>query len=121
MPNASAIDRIAAAIHALRPNWPQRSIQTLIEGDASLAAKGFQDLTLALAYVATDPKTLTPARVRETGPWWRIGLPADGDRTQLDPRRPRCQVDTHHHHEPADNCAVCRSDQLTTLTEGASA
>ena len=121
MPDRPGIERIAAATHAYRPDWPPGSIVALIERDPSLRAKTYQDLADAMTHIATDPATQTPARVREVGPWWRIGTPVSSDKSQLDPRRPRCQVDTHHHHEPADNCAVCRSDQLTTLTEGSSA
>lgn len=110
MPNAAATDRIAAAIHLLRPDWPKTSIATLIERDPALSNRGFQDLAVALTYVATDPKSSTPARVKENGPWWRATAetPADARSGPPTPHTPRCPL---HPHEPV-SCGCCRSEWL---------
>ena len=63
------IDRLAAAVNALRPDWPTQSLRTFIA--ANLAERSYRDAALALAWVATDPQTRTPKRVLEGGPWWR--------------------------------------------------
>lgn len=60
--------RLAAAINALRPDWPQASLVTFITRD--LATRAYRDAAVALTYVAADPATQTPKRVLEAGPWW---------------------------------------------------
>lgn len=112
MPNAAATLRIAAAVHQLRPDWPESSIRTLIETDRTLAAHTFQDLAVALAYVATDPATKTPARVRENGPWWAATRAAVIDPTSAPVGRhdPRCPI----HPWAARKCGACRSEWLAT-------
>lgn len=60
--------RIAAAINILRPDWPTRSIQTLLENHH--ANRPYHDLAVAATWIATDPDTKTPARLAEAGPWW---------------------------------------------------
>lgn len=62
------IDRIAAAANALRPDWPVKSLRTLIAD--KLAHRTRRDVALALTWVACDSTTVTPARVLESGPWW---------------------------------------------------
>ena len=62
------IDRLACAIHALRVDWPAASLRTFITNN--LASKPYQECALALAWIATDSTTKTPARVLEAGPWW---------------------------------------------------
>lgn len=113
MPNAAAIDRIAAATHLLRPDWPKTSIATLIERDPTLRARSFQDLAVALAYVATDPASTTPARVKEGGPWWRAVTGTTSDHRTGAPPGPgivRCPL----HDWEAARCRCCRSDYLAT-------
>lgn len=68
--NASAVARIAAAVNVLRPEWPVPSLRTLLESDA-LRHKPWRDVAVALTWVACDPASKTPARVKEAGPWWR--------------------------------------------------
>lgn len=60
--------RIAAAINLLRPDWPTKSIQTLLENHH--ASRPYHDLAVAATWIATDPDTKTPARLAEAGPWW---------------------------------------------------
>lgn len=68
-------ERIAAAIHALRPDWPLNSLMTLL---AELRTWPLRDLAVKLAWIATDqnidgtPVSQTPARVKENGPWHHL-------------------------------------------------
>jgi hypothetical protein len=60
--------RLAAIINCIRPDWPQASLTTAIT--KHLSHRTFRDVLIALAWVAADPNTATPARVLEQGPWW---------------------------------------------------
>lgn len=72
--NITAIDRIAAAINCLRPDWPVSSIRTLIT--ARLSERAAVDVAVALTVVACDPTSKTPARVIEDGNWWKVAQAA---------------------------------------------
>jgi hypothetical protein len=61
--------RIAAAINQLRPDWPVASLVTLL-ARPGLTHRHRRDVAVALAWVACDADTRTPARVLEDGPWW---------------------------------------------------
>jgi hypothetical protein len=63
-------ERIAQAVHDLRPEWPVQSILTLIGNSDDLRTRAYRDLAVAFTYVACDTASLTPGRVREQGPWW---------------------------------------------------
>jgi hypothetical protein len=67
--NDNEKDRIAAATNALRPDWPTKSIRTLLDGP-QLTNRSRRDVAVALAWVACDSASKTPARVLEAGPWW---------------------------------------------------
>lgn len=67
--NEHEAQRIAAAMHQLRPDWPASSLLTLIR--KNLMDRPRRDVTVALAWVACESGTATPARVLESGPWWR--------------------------------------------------
>jgi hypothetical protein len=90
--NEHEIERIAAAMHQLRPDWPAASLRTLIA--KSLMDRPRRDVAVALAWVACESGTATPARVLETGPWWK----AAGVEGTTSPRQP---------FDPGENCAVC--------------
>lgn len=66
----TAVERIAQAIHALRPQWPIASLETFLR-DPKLTNRPTRDVALALTWIAVDPDTRTPARVHEDGPWWK--------------------------------------------------
>jgi len=68
--NEHEIDRIAAAVNVLRPDWPTSSLRTLL-GRVELKHRPRRDIAVALTWVACDSDTKTPARVIENGPWWR--------------------------------------------------
>lgn len=60
--------RLAAAVNLLRPDWPAKSLRTLLDRDH--AHRPYHDLAVALVWIATDEQTKTPARLAEAGPWW---------------------------------------------------
>lgn len=62
------ITRLAAAVNALRPDWPHASLVTFISRD--LSHRAYRDVAVVLSWVACDPATQTPRRVLEQGPWW---------------------------------------------------
>jgi hypothetical protein len=69
-------ERIAAGVHAVRPDWPVEQLMTLL---AELRDWPMRDLDVALHYVATDQNidgtwtSKSPYRVKEQGPWRTIG------------------------------------------------
>jgi hypothetical protein len=60
--------RLAAMAHALRPDWPTKSLMTYLH--AHHAGRPYRDIAVALAWVAADSSTQTPKRLEENGPWW---------------------------------------------------
>lgn len=78
--------RLAAAINALRPDWPLASLSTWIR--TSLAERAYRDAAVALTWVACDPQSETPARVLEAGPWWRAAQAEQGAASAVKHRGP---------------------------------
>lgn len=91
--NEREAERIAAAVHVLRPDWPTSSLLTLLR--KNLMDRPRRDVLVALAWVSAEPATSTPARVLESGPWWRAAA-VDGDTTGR--REP---------YNPAEFCDIC--------------
>lgn len=60
------IQRLARSINLIRPDWPVGSLETFIRRREHMTPI---DLHLQLVYVAHDPKTTTPARIDQHGPW----------------------------------------------------
>lgn len=97
--NEHEADRIAASMHQLRPDWPIASIRTLI--GKSLLSRPRRDVAVALAWVACDPKTATPARVLEAGPWWKAaGVEGSANAREPFDRGSFCA----HCHQPESRC-----------------
>lgn len=90
--NEHETDRIAAAMHQLRPDWPTASLRTLIA--KKLGDRPRRDVTVALAWVACESGTSTPARVLEAGPWWKAAG-VEGSAHQREPW------------DPAKFCGIC--------------
>ena len=91
--------RLAAAVNALRPDWPAASLSTFIR--KNLAERAYRDAAVALAWVATDPETQTPARVLENGPWWRATMAEQGTLSAITHRCPE------HPAHAAWSCPEC--------------
>lgn len=90
--NEHEIERIAAATHQLRPDWPVASLKTLIA--KKLGDRPRRDVCVALAWIACEANTATPARVLEAGPWWRAAAIEGGG-------APRNQIPAH------ERCSTC--------------
>jgi hypothetical protein len=106
--NSNDVERLAAAVNALRPDWPVRSLITFITRD--LGHRAVRDAAVALAWIACDPDTQTPKRVLEQGPWW-TATAAAADRPVVVAgigelchhcgcTRFRCQSDVMQHQDP---------------------
>lgn len=67
--NEHEAQKIAAAMHVVRPDWPASSVLTLIR--KNLINRPRRDVFVALAWIASETNTATPARVLEQGPWWK--------------------------------------------------
>lgn len=101
------LERLAGIAHALRPDWPLKSLMTFLERDH--AARPFRDVAVALVVVACDPKSKTPKRMNEHGPWW---VAAQMGREHTSPLHfPRCPEPGHTSYA-AHNCGACRAEQL---------
>lgn len=103
--NENERDRIAAAVHQLRPDWPAPSLRTLLDRPA-LKDRPRRDVAVALAWVACDSKSQTPARVIEPGPWWQAAAieGTDAGGAARNPFDPAIACDTcslpEHRHTP---------------------
>jgi hypothetical protein len=89
MLDETQVHRLAGMAHALRPDWPVKSLVTFI--DANLTARAHRDVAVALAYVACDPKSATPKRILEAGPWWRATA-VEGNTTRPPKREEACAI-----------------------------
>jgi hypothetical protein len=68
--NDHEIDRIAAAMNMLRPDWPKQQLRTLLN-DERITTRPRRDVCVALSWIAAEPASHNPYRVLESGPWWR--------------------------------------------------
>ena len=111
MATEQELNRLAAALNAMRPEWPVRSLVTYLT--ASHSARAFADLSVAAMWIAVDPRTVTPARLGEHGPWWvAAGLSTATATPTVGPgTEPRCETPGHEH-ERARACRCCRSEAL---------
>lgn len=116
--NAEEIERLAATLGALRPDWTNglpdrhRSLRTFI--GENLAGRDFQSTLVEFVACAADPTTVNPGRVLEYGPWRKLRGKADQtiDRTAAGEtsadrgRRCVCGVWQSHHIGPrVQDCA----------------
>ena len=104
------VSRLADSIHAGRPDWNPRSLRAFIA--AKMRGYAFADAFVALAVVAADPTSETPARVLEPGPWWTATRANRTDTTyRPGPDGNPCTVPGHEH-ERSDRCRLCRAEDL---------
>lgn len=65
------IERLAHLTASLRPEWPYKSLHTLLQNFThSQPHRAYIDTAHALVEIALDPKTKNPGRLAENGPWW---------------------------------------------------
>ncbi len=103
------LDRVAAAVNALRPDWPVASLRTYLR--SRHAGRAYADLAAALVAVAVDPASTTPARVEQPGPWWQATRAVGPTTYRPGPDGAPCPRDGHEH-EPAATCRACRAELL---------
>lgn len=111
MPDRDEIQRIAAAMHEARPDWPARSLTTFLE--RNLANKPYRDLLIAGITVASDPKTQTPHLLLEHGAWWAAAQAATGTSTMTaipGPHDTHCTVYGHEGYRLP--CAGCHAEEI---------
>lgn len=109
MADKSEIERLAGALNCLRPEWPVRSLVTYLT--THHAHRAYTDLAVAAVHVATDPRTVTPARLSEMGPWWQTTASRTTERVGPG-AEPRCE---DHPQETARNCRCCRSEAIAEV------
>ena len=115
MPSPDEIQRIAAAMNALRPDWRYTSLVTFLTNHH--ANRPYRDLAVAAVAVATDARTQTPNLLNEHGPWWVASQTAAGTAVAgvPAPGSQRCDV-YGHEHELAHNCRACAVDGYEPTT-----
>jgi hypothetical protein len=117
MATSNELTRIADAVNALRPDWIARSVRVILNRP-ELRDRAFADLAVIMTVIACDPKSTTPARAVEPGPWWQAvkanagvsSVPEVGPGRDVD----RCER-AGHEHEAAATCRACRAEQLADL------
>jgi hypothetical protein len=107
--NENEADRIAAMTHALRPDWPLASLRTLL-ARPELANRTRRDVAVALAWVACESATKTPARVLEAGPWWQA---ANHERTGKSSYNVPCP----DHADQVQPCRRCKAAATPATSE----
>lgn len=113
--NENETDRIAAMANALRPDWPVASLRALLRRP-TLANKTRRDMAVALAWVACESETKTPARVAEAGPWWNAtAVDSDGAARYQPPKAD--QACGKHPGEWRERCRSCAADRLAPVEE----
>lgn len=116
--NDHEAQRIAAAMNALRPDWPTTQLRTLLR--EKLGDRPRRDVAVALAWIACEAGTANPYRVLEAGPWWKAAGAA-GDTTGRREVFDRgtfcgiCQVPSQRH-TPDDHAFISVHDHEKRVT-----
>lgn len=98
------VQRMARSVNLIRPDWPVGSLETFIRRHENSMTP--LDLHLQLVYVAHDPKTTTPARIDQHGPWkYLLVGPRDNEGPQYRYTNPR-------------DCSTCGRPQVTCRQDG---
>ena len=112
MASRDDIERVAQAMHAVRLDWPVRSLVTYLADHHG--QHPYRALLVAGVVVASDARTQTPKLLEQHGAWWIAAQAAmGGDYT--DRLEPRCDKPGHGSYI-ARNCGACRSEELATDT-----
>lgn len=106
MASPRELDRLASMAAVLRPDWPVRSVRSVL-ARPELARRPFADIAVALAVVATDPRSETPARVLQHGPWWAAAYLASAEPPSSAPVGPECH---RHPGHAAGRCGQCTAE-----------
>ena len=95
---------VAAAVAALRDDWPARSVLAHLRREPGLRDRPYRHLVVAAVAVAVDPASKSPGRLTQSGPWWRAAALSTEDATP-DPPHPKCG-----HGNPAGRCKACEQE-----------
>jgi len=107
------IERLAAAANQLRPDWPIPSLVTHLSNHH--AARPYRDLAVALAWIAADPETKTPARLLEAGPWWVAAVADTASKPTATPVPPsKCERCGGFWRTPEGVCLDCEAPGSAT-------
>jgi hypothetical protein len=106
MATDTELTRLADMAHALRPDWAAPSVRVYLAKNHRDQA--YADLAVALAVVASDPKSRTPARMSERGRWWTAAQAATVELTP-GPPHPDC---VRHPGESAGRCGRCAAEAV---------
>lgn len=106
MATLNELERVAAMAHGLRPDWRYDSLVTHLR--ANHGTKPYRDLAVAMAWIAADPDTKTPARLLENGPWWAATTPREAGAAGTTNHKPcdRCR----YPHPASVPCDVRKTD-----------
>ena len=112
--NRTEIQRIAAAVNRLRPDWRADSLETFIA--KHYASDPYRDIAIAFTVIATDDTTDTPMLIRQPGPWWKAAQVAlrQPEPDAVTPRN-RCP---YHPTQPKD-CPDCAHHAARAVTNPA--
>lgn len=116
MANKEETQRIAAAMHAIRPEWRPDSLATFLTRHHH--ARPYADLMVAAVIVAMDERTKTPELLNQHGRWWVAAqqvFRATATPTVGPGKEPRCTIYGHDSY-PARTCPGCRAEHLATGT-----
>lgn len=95
--NPVTLAHLSALVHAVRPDWPEYAVSSVLQAHASSVRLG--DLCIAALRAAQDPTFRTPRTIGWRGPHWR-GLetvPSDA--------------------RPAERCDTCGKPEPRCLME----
>ena len=101
-------EKIAHAVHAIRPDWDTPGIIAALSRSRDRADTW--QVAIAAITAAADNTNRTPAVIPLAGKHWQTAT--TGTSPVISARTPRCQVYGHEGY-PAHNCAGCRTEQLT--------
>lgn len=118
-------ERIATATNGYRPDWPVAQIMGVL---AQVAARPYRDIAVAITWLACDYETRSPARLTDSGPWWRASVLASPEDNRAGSiNRPVAEVlalaagnGNCDHGEPRgpDHCAICRRAKGLVANQG---
>lgn len=105
-------EQIAAAINVIRGDWPTKQIVTILGRHQHRPAR---DAMIALAWIAWEPDTISPARIDADGPWWAAGrLAGISEPTYTPPASAEHLCPMHGDRQP---CRGCAADRKAAATE----
>ena len=113
--NQNQARAIAKAVSYLRPDWTETSLYSLLSNlPAARRDLPARDVMLALAWIAYDPETREPGRLKADGPWWHIAEQAA--RTQPAPEHLITRWCPTHNRPYLHECRYCRDGQSVDPT-----